>query len=84
VHGELRRPGRRVSAATVRRVLRQAGLGLAPRRAGADREWSAFFKTQARGLPATGFFHVDTVGLTRLVRDRDAKFTAAFDDRTLV
>jgi putative transposase len=66
VHGELRRLGRRVSAATVRRVLRQAGLGPAPRRAGADREWSAFLKTQARGLLATDFFHVDTVGLTRL------------------
>jgi hypothetical protein len=66
VHGELRRLGHRVSAATVRRVLRQAGLGPAPRRGRADREWSAFLKTQARGLLATDFFHFDTVGLTRL------------------
>ena len=129
MHGELRRLGHRLSAATVRRVLRQAGLGPAPRRARADREWSAFLKAraQARGLLVTDFFDVDTVGLNRLyalfvmevhtrtvhvlgvtahptgewvtqrarelmrqlgdraerfthlVRDRDAKFTAAFD-----
>ncbi|WP_405484698.1 IS3 family transposase [Streptomyces sp. NBC_00009] len=32
VHGELRRLGHKVSAATVRRTLRAAGLGAAPRR----------------------------------------------------
>jgi hypothetical protein len=55
-----------VRAATVRQLLRPAGLGPAPRRARADREWSAFPKVQARGLLATDYFHVDTVGLTRL------------------
>jgi putative transposase len=48
VHGELRGLGHRLSAATVRRVLCQAGLGPAPR-GRAEREWSAFLKTQARG-----------------------------------
>jgi putative transposase len=49
VHGELRRLGRRVSAATVRRVLRQAGLGPAPRRNKADREWSASLRPRPVG-----------------------------------
>jgi putative transposase len=38
VHGELHRLGRRVGISTVRRVLREAGLGPAPRRAPARRE----------------------------------------------
>jgi hypothetical protein len=47
-------------------VLRQEGLGPAPRRATDDREWSAFLKASAPGLLATDFFHVDAIGLTRL------------------
>ncbi|MCX4537750.1 integrase core domain-containing protein (plasmid) [Streptomyces sp. NBC_00841] len=66
VHGELRRLGHKVSPATVRRVLRAAGLGPAPRPHPARGEWTAFLKTHAHGLLATDLFHVDTIGLQRL------------------
>lgn len=66
VHGERRRLGHRVSAASVRRILRQAGLGPAPRHHSPRGEWAAFLKAQAGGLLATDFFHMDTIGLQRL------------------
>jgi putative transposase len=123
--GECRGLGVRVSATSVRRILRRHGLGPAPRRGGPT--WIQFLRTQATGLLAVDFFTVETVGLTRLyvlfvvevhkrlvhvagitahptggwvtqqarnllmdldeqgrrfqylIRDRDAKFTAAFD-----
>jgi transposase InsO family protein len=122
--GELRHLGVRVSASTVQRVLRQAGLGPAPRRGGPD--WSTFLRDQAHGVLACDFFTVETLWLRRLyvlffielgsrrvhlagitahpngvwvtqqarnltmssgvsaarfvIRDRDTKFTRAFDD----
>jgi len=123
--GECRKLGIRVSATSVRRILRRHRLGPAPRRGGPS--WTAFLRAQAGGMLACDFFTVETVSLTRLyvlfvveldrrrvylagitahptdawvtqaarnllmdiddhvdrlrflLRDRDAKFTAAFD-----
>jgi putative transposase len=123
--GECRSLGVRVSASSLRRILRRHRLGPAPRRGGPS--WTQFLRAPAGGLLATDFFTVDTVGLTRwyvlfvievqqrtahlagitahptgawvaqqarnllmdldqqadrfrfLIRDRDTKFTSAFD-----
>jgi putative transposase len=123
--GECRKLGVRVSASSVRRILRRHRLGPAPRRSRPG--WTAFLRAQVAGTLACDFFTVETVGLTRLyvlvvveldrrrvhrtgitahptgewvtqgarnllmdlddhvdrfrflVRDRDTKFTAAFD-----
>src|SRR5438034_2003049 len=62
--GECRNLGVRVSATSVRRILRRHRIGSAPRRGGPT--WTQFLRTQARGLLATDFFTVETVSLTRL------------------
>lgn len=64
MHGELARLGITVSAATVRAVLRQGKVPPAPRLA--RDSWSSFLRTQASGLLACDFFHVDTVFCQRL------------------
>jgi putative transposase len=62
--GECRTLGVRVSATSVRRILRRHRLGPAPRRGGPS--WAQFLRAQAGGLLACDFFTVETVGLTRL------------------
>ena len=125
IQGKLRGLGVRVSASSIRRVLRSHGLGPAPR---GGPTWKEFLAAQANGILATDFFVVDTIGLNQLyvlfmielqsriahilgvtdhptgsfvtqvarnragdfteharsfrllIRDRDAKFTASFDE----
>jgi len=66
IQGELRKLGIRVSATTIRRLLRAHGLGSAPRRGGPT--WSEFLRAQARGILATDFFTVETIRLKTLLR----------------
>ena len=61
--GELKKLGVTVSKTSVATVLRRHGLPPAPRREGPT--WSQFLSTQAKGIVATDFFHVDTVLLRR-------------------
>jgi len=64
IQGELRKLGIRIGASTVRRILRRAGLGPAPRRTGPT--WSQFLRAQGRGVLACDFFTVETVFLKTL------------------
>jgi len=64
VHGELTRLGHRISAATVRRILRTRRRSPAPR--GMDTSWRPVPADQAEGLLACDFFTVDTIFLQRM------------------
>ena len=66
IQGEMLKLGVRLAASTIARILKDQGLGPAPRRAGPT--WRAFLKAQAQaqGIVATDFFTVDTVTLKRL------------------
>ena len=125
IHGELTGLGYTLAPSTIWKILKDAGIGPAPRRGGDT--WRAFLAGQAKTILAADFFHADTVFLRRLyvlffiehgtrrvhlagitahptgervtqqarnllmnledqadgvkflIRDRDARFTAAFD-----
>jgi transposase InsO family protein len=63
IHGEIRRLGHRIAAATVWQILRNAGRQPTPERTGPT--WSEFISSQAHAMVATDFFCVDTVTLRR-------------------
>jgi putative transposase len=62
--GECRKLGIRVSATSVRTILRRHHLGPVPRRGGPT--WTQFLRNQAAGTLACDFLTVETIGLTRL------------------
>ncbi|MFF1692265.1 integrase core domain-containing protein [Streptomyces sp. NPDC058257] len=64
IAGELAGLGRPVGASTVWTILKKAGIDPAPRRSGPT--WAQFLHSQASGILAVDFFHVDTVLLRRL------------------
>src|ERR1039458_7967370 len=63
IQGELRGLGVRISASSIRRVLRSHGFGPVPR---GGPTWKQFITAQAKGNLATDFFVVDTIGLNQL------------------
>jgi putative transposase len=64
IHGELTKLGVTTAPSTVWEILHAAGIDPAPRRPGPT--WRQFLHTQAAGILAVDFLHVDTVLLKRL------------------
>jgi transposase len=64
VHGELAALGITVAPSTVRQILKDAGIGPAPRRDGPG--WAAFVRSQAQGILALDFFTADLLNGTKV------------------
>ena len=64
IHGELTKLGVSVAPSTIWEILHAAGIDPAPRRSGPT--WRQFLHTQATGILAVDFLHVDTVLLKRI------------------
>ena len=64
IAGEINGLGLKVSATTVRKILRQAGIGPAGERGGLS--WRAFLRAQAQSMLAVDFLTVETISLQRL------------------
>jgi putative transposase len=64
IAGEVNGLGLKVSATTVRKILREAGLGPAGSRSGLP--WRSFLRQQAQSMLAVDFFTVETISLRRL------------------
>ena len=62
--GEINGLGVRVSATTVRKILREAGLGPAGERSGVS--WRTFLRQPAQSILAVDFFAVERIALQRL------------------
>ncbi|AGP59251.1 integrase core domain-containing protein [Streptomyces rapamycinicus] len=58
IQGELARLGHRIAPSTVWQILHAAGIDPAPRRSGPT--WRGFLSSQAEGIIAADFFHIDT------------------------
>jgi putative transposase len=64
IAGEINGLGLKVAATTVRKILREEGIG--PTEERSRLSWRTFLRQQARSMLAVDFFTVDTISLRRL------------------